>query len=98
MIGVDPLQVPFDTVSVCPAASVPVICGGAVFAGAVTGAAAATLSVHADCAEVDPTAFVAVTVTATWWPLASAVGVYDWAVAPAWATQPYQAVSHTDHW
>jgi hypothetical protein len=61
VIGVEPLQVPVEDVSVCPCCAVPLIVGSAVLDGGT--AAPWTTAVCREVAAAEPQRFVAVTVT-----------------------------------
>ena len=80
MIGAVPDHEPGDAVRVCPTCAVPLIVGGAVFAGA--DGAACTTVVSALDADAEPTEFAAVTTTRSVAPTSACTGAYDWPVAP----------------
>jgi len=67
LIGVVPVQVPDDAVSVLPSCGVPLIVGRLVFDGAV-GDVAVTTAVCGDDPDADPPELVAVTTDRIVWP------------------------------
>src|SRR5689334_1555981 len=77
--GWTPVQVPGVALRVLPVSGVPAIAGGAVMAGAPTGAAA-TSAEAGDVAVATPAAFFAVTTTRRVEPTAAVPAVYAWLV------------------
>ena len=83
MIGLLPVQVPCERVSVWPSRVVPVIAGATLTAGGTP----ATTALRLDGALEVLTAFVAVTMTRMREPMSAAVSEYVDAVAPAMSVQ-----------
>src|SRR5512132_308969 len=84
-IGAVPDQLPGSAVKVCPSTGVPEIVGGDVFTGAAS--APVTVAVAAEVAVLEPTEFVAVTVTRIVEPTSADASEYVWSVAPAISLQ-----------
>lgn len=93
----EPLQVPFDAVSVCPTVVVPVIAGAVEFVGADIGAGAVTAVVARDVATEEPYLFDAVTVTRSVYPTFAVTGMYVEVVMPASAKQLLPDESQRSH-
>jgi len=70
-----PLQEPGEARSSSPTRAVPVMVGADVFFGAAVDVTGATVLVCADCAEAEPSAFVAVTRTRIVWPASAPTSV-----------------------
>jgi hypothetical protein len=88
-----PDQEPVDALSACPAVGVPVIVGGAVFAGG----AAPTTAVACDVAD-DESAFDAVTTTRRVEPTSPELTAYAAVVAPRMFVQLLPPASQRRHW
>src|SRR5581483_8807638 len=93
VIGVVPLQLPFEVVSVCPSLATPDSAGSAVF----TGGTPATTALAQVRALAWPAPFDAVTTAYSRLPTSADVSAYDWPVAPATFAH-FQAASQRTHW
>ena len=89
MIVGEPVQVPFVVVSTCPSRAVPETAGMTVFVGGTAVMTALCVVVE----DVEPAAFVAVTVPRIVLPTSVAVRVYVVPVCPAIVTQLEPAAS-----
>ena len=95
----DPVHVPTEEVSCCPATVLPATLGAVVATGRVIEPLPAepTATVGADAVAAPPDVLCAVTVTMSACPRSSAAGLYASAVAPAIGVQLAPAASHRCH-
>jgi len=95
----DPVHVPTDELSCCPATVVPAMLGSVVATGlvAVPLPLDPTATVGAEAVAAPPEALCAVTVTMSACPVSAVVGLYVSAVAPEIGVQLEPAASHCCH-